>query len=122
MERKSGQIGMQIVDVDRSICMSKFQPGIGHIYGLKTRNGIALLQLAEEPVSMTSLQMTRICSGFLQEGYTEEDINRIIESRELFFMETPLHIIKRRSKLYKMFFEFDQQCGLPQTCLLYTSR
>ena len=54
----------------------------------------------------------------LYTSYTEEDITRIIESRELFFMETPLHIIKRRSKLYKMFFEFDQQCGLPQTVQL----
>lgn len=98
--------------------MKKSRIGRGHIYGLKTRKGIALLQLAEEPILQTDLQLTRICDGFLQEGYTNEDMMRIVENKELFFMETPLHIIKPRSRLYQMYIAFDQPWELPDGVVL----
>lgn len=98
--------------------MKKARIGLGHVYGLKTHKGIALLQLVEEPTSQTDLQLTRVCDGFLQEEYTEEDIISIIEKKELFFMETPLHIINPKSRIYKMFIAFDQPCKLPDNLVI----
>ncbi len=98
--------------------MKKVRIVPGHVYGLKTRKGIALMQLVEEPISQTDLWLTRICDGFLQEDYTQEDIISIIERKELFFMGTPLPIIGPRSKLYKMFFAFDQPCKLPDNVVI----
>ena len=98
--------------------MNKVRIGLGHIYGLKTHKGIVLMQLVEEPTSQTDLRLTRICDGFLQADYTEEDIISIIERKELFFMETPLHTIKPKSKLYKTFFAFDQPCKLPDNVVI----
>ena len=86
---------------------------IGHIYGLHTKNGIVILQLAEAPETPTSLQLTRICDGFLSEPYNDDDISRIVRKKELFFLETPLRIIHPGSKLYKQFFAFDRPFPLP---------
>ncbi len=88
-------------------------PSVGHIYGLIIQKGIAILQLAEAPETPTSLQLTRICAGFLRETYTDDDISRIVRKRELFFLETPLRIIRPGSKLYKQFFAFDRPFPLP---------
>ena len=88
-------------------------PSVGHIYGLITQKGIAILQLAEAPETPTSLQLTRICDGFLSETYTDDDISHIVRKKELFFLETPLRIIRPGSKLYKQFLAFDRPFPLP---------
>lgn len=88
-------------------------PCKGHVYGLSTRKGIAILQLAEEPETPTSLQLTRVCDGFLNKSYSDDDISRVVCKKELFFLDTPLRIIKSRSKLYKQFFAFDKPFSLP---------
>ena len=85
----------------------------GHIYGLKTKNGIAILQLSEEPETPTSLQLTRVCDGFLEGEYTDEDILRIVRRPERFFLETPLRAIGPRSRVYREFFAFDRPFALP---------
>ena len=54
------------------------------------------------------VQLARICNGFLSEPYNDDDISRIVCKRELFFLETPLRIIRPGSKLYKQFFAFDR--------------
>lgn len=98
-------------------------PSKGHIYGLNTRKGIAILQLAEEPETPTSLQLTRICDGFLNKPYSDEDILHIVCKKELFFLDTSLRIIKPRSKLYKQFFAFDKPFTLPvEICLPQVQR
>lgn len=61
----------------------------------------------------TSVQLTRICNGFLSEPYNDDDISRIVCKRELFFLETPLRIIRPGSKLYKQFLAFDRPFPLP---------
>ena len=93
--------------------MGQAKIGIGHLYGLKTCKGIALLQLAEEPILQNDLQLTRVCDGFLQGGYTEKDISHLIEKKERFFIESALHLLSRRSKLYKRYFAFDRAYDLP---------
>lgn len=98
--------------------MNEKLSSIGHIYGLNTRKGIALLQLADEPETPTSLQLTRICDGFLNDNYTDDDVATIIQKKELFFLETPLRIIKPRSKLYRTYFAFDKPFTLPKTVVL----
>ena len=85
----------------------------GHIYGLKTNKGVASLQLAEEPETPTSLQLTRVCDGFLEGEYTDEDILRIVRRPERFFLETPLRAIGPRSRVYREFFAFDRPFALP---------
>ena len=85
----------------------------GHIYGLKTNKGVAILQLAEEPETPTSLQLTRVCDGFLEGEYTDEDILRIVRRPERFFLETPLRAIGPRSRVYREFFAFDRPFALP---------
>ena len=85
----------------------------GHIYGLKTKKGVAILQLAEEPETPTSLQLTRVCDGFLEGEYTDADILRIVRRPERFFLETPLRAIGPRSRVYREFFAFDRPFALP---------
>lgn len=94
------------------------RPITGHIFGLKTKKGIAILQLAEEPPAPTALQLTRICNGFLQEPYTDEDISRVVCQKELFFMKTALRCIHPKSKLYREFFTFDRPFSLPEKLCL----
>ena len=98
--------------------MKRGLPGAGHVYGLKTNKGIAILQLAEEPDSPTSLQQTRICDGFLNGDYTDGDIARIVQRKELFFLDTPLRILSPRSRLYREYFAFDTPLALPETVVL----
>lgn len=88
-------------------------PKKGHVYGLNTKKGIALLQLAEDPETPTSLQLMRVCDGFLNEPYNDEDISDVISKKELFFLYTPLRSIKRNGKVYKTFFAFDKPFQLP---------
>ena len=98
--------------------MKRGLPGVGHVYGLKTNKGIAILQLAEEPDSPTALQQTRICDGFLNGDYTDGDIARIVQRKELFFLDTPLRILSPRSRLYREYFAFDTPLALPETVVL----
>lgn len=90
----------------------------GHIFGLNTKKGIAIMQIAEEPVSSSSLLLTRICSGFLDEHYTDEDIFGIVSRKELFFMNMPLQMIGRKSKIYSEYFAFDKPFQLPSAVVL----
>ena len=92
---------------------------VGRVYGLKTKRGIALLQIVTVP-SPTSLRLTRICDGFLQEGYTDEDILEILNKKELFFMDTCLGFTKK-SKLYQEFFVFDKVYDIPDNMVLPTA-
>lgn len=86
----------------------------GHVFGLKTKKGVALLQLAEEPETPTSLQLMRVCDGFLNAPYNEEEIARIIQRKELFFLNTPLRSVGPRSAVYKEYFAFDMPFPLPE--------
>lgn len=86
----------------------------GHLYGLKTQKGIALMQVAEEADSPTTLLLVRVCDGFLAKNYTDEEINCIVQCKELFFLNLPLQAISRRSKIYQQFFAFDQPWDLPE--------
>lgn len=90
----------------------------GRVYGLKTKCGIALLQIVAAP-DPTYFRMTRICDGFLQDGYTEKDILEILSRKELFFMDTCLGFTKK-SKLYQEFFVFDKVYDIPSDVVLPT--
>ena len=60
-----------------------------------------------------SVQLARICDGFLSKPYNDDDISHIVRKRELFFLETPLRINRPGSKLYKQFLAFDRPFPLP---------
>ena len=97
--------------------MPQASPTLGHVFGYKTKNGISLLQLAEIPRDR-SLVLTRICDGFLHPEYTMEDVTHILDKKELFFLETPLFMVKRKSKVYQQFFAFDFPSHVPEAVQL----
>lgn len=86
---------------------------LGRVYGMKTNRGIALLQIVTVG-TQGDLHLMRVCDGFLQDGYTKEDIENIINRKELFFMPSSLGFTKRHS-LYKEFFVFDEVFDVPET-------
>jgi hypothetical protein len=97
--------------------MPQASPTLGHVYGFKTKNGISLLQLVEIPHGR-SLVLTRICDGFLPPEYIAEDVLRLLNKKELFFLELPLFMVKRKSKVYQQFFAFDFPSPVPETVQL----
>lgn len=86
---------------------------LGFVYGLKTKKGIALLQIVEIDDDPTKVNLIRVCNGFLGENYTEDDIKDIIQKKELFFLQMPLRLITSKSKIYKTYFAFDKQYAIP---------
>ena len=86
----------------------------GRVFGLKTKKGIAILQIAENTVDSKALYLARVCDGFLNENYCKAEIQYIIEKKELFFLYTPLtKVLSKKNRIYKEFLAFDCYFDVP---------
>ena len=82
----------------------------GIVLGLKTSLGIALMQDVTNN-DTSRLRLYRICDGFLQVGYTDEDVAAVINRKERFTLFFPQ--ITKRQKHFSEWFEFRIQCTVP---------
>ena len=82
----------------------------GIVLGLKTSLGIALMQDVTNN-DTSRLRLYRICDGFLQVGYTDEDVAAVINRKERFTLFFPQ--ITKRQKHFSEWFEFRIQYTVP---------
>jgi hypothetical protein len=91
---------------------------IGDVYGIDTKEGLALVQIARFGKDKTSLGLVRVLDGFAS-NTSASTIESIVQKKELFFLQWPMGFARIR-RLKKMIHPLGNY-ALPQGIVLPTT-